>query len=159
MKFLVKEIRSKTGELHFRRYRIFSCPLFSIFIHRIYRSDEDLHPHNHPWNFVSIILSGGYVETLYRETEDHAYLRTFYTKETVVAKPFSILRRKFNDYHKIELVATTTSLVFTGRRKDDPRSIHSYPMTAKNFWGYLVRGSHISAGKYRELKDNGELPS
>lgn len=133
---LVKEIRSKTGELHFRRYRIFSCRLFSIFIHKIYQSDEDLHPHNHPWNFVSIILSGGYVETLYGASN---------APEKVVAKPFSVLFRRYYDFHKIELVSTTTSLVFTGRRIDQ--------------WGYLVNELYYSAEEYRNLKNNSQLPS
>lgn len=144
MKFLVKEIRSKTGELHFRRYRLFSCSLFSIFIHRIYKSDEDLHPHSHPWNFVSIILGGGYVETLYREVEDLVHFRIFYTPEKIVAKPFSILRRKFYEYHKIELVSTTTTLVITGRRIDDS-------------WGYLVDGTHIQHEDYRNRKNNRDV--
>lgn len=127
---LTKEIRSKDGVLHFRRYRLFSCKYFSIFIHRIYKSDEDLHPHSHPWNFVSIILGGGYVETLYREGV-----------EKIVAKPFSILFRRYYEYHKIELIATTTSLVFTGSRLDED-------------WGYLGDNiTHIQHEDYRKLKN------
>ncbi len=43
MKFLVKEIKSKAGELHFRRWRLLQLPFFAIYIHGIYKSDEDLH--------------------------------------------------------------------------------------------------------------------
>ena len=60
--FLNKEIISKEGVLHFRRWTIFSCYYFSIYIHQIFKADEDLHLHNHPWNYCSIILYGSYVE-------------------------------------------------------------------------------------------------
>lgn len=33
-------------------------------VHRIRRSDGDRHLHDHPWHFVSLILEGGYTETL-----------------------------------------------------------------------------------------------
>ena len=59
---LVKEIRSKKGELHFKRWRILSTPWFNIFLHFINRADEDKDLHDHPWSFWSIILKGGYIE-------------------------------------------------------------------------------------------------
>lgn len=34
----------------------------SVYLHRIWRSDNERHIHDHPWNFVSIILSGSYTE-------------------------------------------------------------------------------------------------
>lgn len=33
-------------------------------VHRIRRSDHDRHLHDHPWHFVSVILEGGYTETI-----------------------------------------------------------------------------------------------
>ena len=54
--FLVKEIKSKAGEVYFRRWRIISTPLIKIYFHGIYKADEDAHLHNHPWNFISIIF-------------------------------------------------------------------------------------------------------
>jgi hypothetical protein len=58
--FLAKEIISKEGVLHFRRWRIIECLLFNIYIHKIYVKDNDLH--DHPWNYFSLILSGSYIE-------------------------------------------------------------------------------------------------
>lgn len=60
--FLIKEIKSKLGILHFQRWRIVQTPWFSIYIHRIFREDEDQHCHSHPWSFVSFILNGSYTE-------------------------------------------------------------------------------------------------
>jgi hypothetical protein len=59
---LIKEIKSKDGKLHFRRWSLLDTPWFKIYIHGIYGPDEDLHLHNHPWDFKSFILSGSYIE-------------------------------------------------------------------------------------------------
>lgn len=34
----------------------------SVRIHQIVLEDQDRHPHNHPWPFLSIVLKGGYME-------------------------------------------------------------------------------------------------
>lgn len=60
---LVKEIRSKEGVLHFRRFKVFSLPFFSIYVHHIFHEDQDKHEHTHPWNFISFVLSGCYIES------------------------------------------------------------------------------------------------
>lgn len=60
---LVKEIRSKKGELHFKRWQIWSTRWFNIYLHYINKADEDKHLHDHPWSFWSIILKGGYIES------------------------------------------------------------------------------------------------
>jgi len=59
-----KEIISKDGVLHFRRWKIILTPWFAIYIHAIYKADEDKHLHNHPWNFWSFVLKGSYTERL-----------------------------------------------------------------------------------------------
>ncbi len=38
------------------------CWLPCIYVHRFVASDHDPEPHNHPWEAVSLIVSGGYVE-------------------------------------------------------------------------------------------------
>jgi hypothetical protein len=66
---LVKEIRSKEGILHFQRYELFKTPWFRCYLHRIFEGDKDLHLHNHPWNFLGIILKGSYIEELPNKTK------------------------------------------------------------------------------------------
>lgn len=44
------------------RYAIIKCPAFGLCIHKFVRSDYDRALHDHPWWFVSLILSGSYVE-------------------------------------------------------------------------------------------------
>lgn len=33
-----------------------------LFVHYIHQSDQDRHPHDHPWDFKSLILHGGYYD-------------------------------------------------------------------------------------------------
>src|SRR5271170_2244259 len=42
-----------------------------LYLHKFYRGDEDLHLHDHPWPFTSLILTRGYWEqTPYKEGDD-----------------------------------------------------------------------------------------
>lgn len=145
--FMCKEIRSKTGILHFQRYRIIQTPWFGIFIHYIERSDEDKDPHNHPWNFLSIILKDSYTEELYDRTLTD-YVKVRWRRHVVKIKRFgflSFLYRNFAyDFHKITVHSPVWSLVFTGPRVN-PK------------WGYLTDSEFIDFKTYRELKNNPQL--
>lgn len=132
--FLVKEIKSKTGELHFRRYRLIECSMFALYIHFINKHDEDLHYHSHPWNFWSLILKGGYEEnfTSKNERENSTHIRKF----------LSLGFRFYDDYHKVvKLFSPTWTLVLTS-----PRNVNYT-------WGYLVNGKHVNFDEYRKNKN------
>jgi hypothetical protein len=83
------------------RYSLFSCPLFSIKLHRILLSDDDC-MHDHPWSFISFILSGGYVE--------HT------PKGKRLYGAGSILYRPVPSVHKLEIFQPATTLVITFKR-------------------------------------------
>ncbi len=129
--FLVVEISSREGVLHFRRYRLFSCRWFNVYIHRIYQNDKDHHCHSHPWNFVSFILWGGYREIRFVEGQPPlSYER----------KAPCVFRCTTDQFHKIvALYKPTTSLVITGRRKSE--------------WGYQTDEGFMTNQQYREYKD------
>jgi hypothetical protein len=138
--FLVKEISSRYGEVHFRRYRIISSPWFNIYIHHILKSDEDLHPHSHPFDFISIILYGGYEEVRHINTSNR--LIDYLGVKTIV-KWFTSF--KYNEFHKIKLLKNScVTLVFTG------------PRITKD-WGYLTEKGFIQHEEYRKRKNNGEF--
>lgn len=122
--FLVKEIRSRKGMLHFERWRILNVWLFAIYIHKIYRSDEDIHQHSHPWIFFSKILTGGYIE----QRGGRGDLMT--------QGSWTIMKPK--EYHKITVIKPTTSFVITGPR------LHK--------WGYMTSEGHVDSVAYRERK-------
>lgn len=54
---------SHEGSLYLRRYFLRGFETDSQwFLHYIPRPDKDLTPHDHPWDFTSWVLAGGYVE-------------------------------------------------------------------------------------------------
>lgn len=126
---LVKEIKSKTGVTHFRRWVLFKSKLFSIYIHGIYQEDQDKYLHNHPWNIWTVILYGSYIEEL-----SNGLLNT--------RKFLSTGFHKRNSYHKIkELVSNKVfSLAITWGKHDDN-------------WGYLFEGKHITNTNFRKYKN------
>jgi quercetin dioxygenase-like cupin family protein len=125
--FLVKEIRSKEGVLHFERWRLLSTGLFSVYIHRIFKSDEDANEHSHPWNFLSFILKGGYIEQRNGKGK--------------IMTPGNYMMMGVNEYHKITVIKPTTTLVITG-----PRICN---------WGYKTEHGHVNSAIYRLNKRYG----
>lgn len=129
--FLVKEIKSKTGVLHFRRWRILSLPFLSVYIHQIYKPDEDPFLHDHPWNYFSLILKGSYIE------QTPTSLNTM--------TPGKFVFKKATNFHKIQKVlAPTVTLFCTGRRLRD--------------WGYNIPPPNntlnwVQHEEYRRNKD------
>lgn len=96
------------------RLRLIQTPLGGIYLHKLCGPDSRSVLHNHPWSFVSFVLSGGYTEFV----PGPYYAQSRYVKRVNV-KPFN------NSYHWIaELDKTPTwTLVFVGRRR--------------RVWGYL----------------------
>jgi hypothetical protein len=83
-----------------------------IFLHKIITSDPGRELHSHPWNFLSIILWGGYVEESFaREYRDGA--------PTKLKKkyPGMILFRPANFAHRLHLTKPAWTLVFTSGKK------------------------------------------
>jgi hypothetical protein len=58
------QVRKSNGPF-LDRLRLFQTPWLSVFLHRIHQPDVDRDPHDHPWPFVSVILSGDYEERVW----------------------------------------------------------------------------------------------
>lgn len=50
------------GQVYMRRWYLIQTPWFGIRVHNILLPDQDRALHDHPWNFTSVILKGGYEE-------------------------------------------------------------------------------------------------
>jgi len=114
--YLKKTLLRAGGQPYLVRYTLFKNKHFSIKLHHVLISDIEV-LHDHPWDYTSIILKGGYWEhTHYRET--------LYTPYTIIKKwygPGSILRRKSYQPHRLEVPEGKTcwSLIFTSYRNRD----------------------------------------
>lgn len=128
---LIKEIKSKTGDVHFKRWEILKTPFGSIWLHAIHKADTDKHLHNHPWDFISVVLKGSY----YEQTP----------KGNKKQYPGKINVRNGEGYHKIlELVSPVVYTLF-------------FVSKPKRQWGYRVAGEFVDHETYRERKNKGEL--
>ena len=128
---LIKEIKSKNGEVHFRRWEILKTRWGSIWLHAIYKADQDKHLHNHPWDFKSLVLKGSYLE----QTE----------KGIIKQHPGKFNSRNGESYHKIlELLSPVVYTLF-------------FVSPIKREWGYNVDGKFIDHITYRELKNTNKL--
>lgn len=119
------------GSLYMGRYVLFESRWLSARIHHIASADLDRDMHDHPWDFVSILLSGGYLEQqplmFHRPefTEDHTEVRRGRWR----AAP-SIARRRATDRHLISFVQPNTwSLFIYG--------------PSRQWWGFYTRTGKI----------------
>lgn len=126
---LVKEIRSKSGELHFQRWAVLQTRFGSVYLHYIPKGDQDKHCHDHPWDFLSIVLTGGYMELRDGEVSLRSPGSGAYMKAS-------------GTYHKIlDVVKPAWTLVFSSAPKHD--------------WGYWTEEGWVQNAVYRRLKREG----
>lgn len=98
------------------RLRIVQTPWCALYLHRMDTPDSRPTLHDHPWNFVSIILRGGYIERrldpITRDVDERHVVR-------------HVNRLRAEDVHSIRelLRVPTWTLLFVGRRR--------------RTWGYL----------------------
>lgn len=100
------------------RVTLFTCRWFSVKVHRILESD-DACLHDHPWAFISFIVSGGYTEYHDKYTVINLSEFTTYHKHTRIKKhyrPGSVLFRAAKYAHRLELDKPATTLVFTFKK-------------------------------------------
>jgi hypothetical protein len=67
----------------------------AVRVHEILSSDYDRSPHNHPWDYWTLILSGGYEEHEY--TDDGHYVASHWRG------PGTFLRKRAESMHRLEI--------------------------------------------------------
>ena len=113
---------------------------FNVFIHHFIKGDDD-HVHDHPWGYFTLILTGGYYETVYNTTEN--------TVKTYWRAPgfYQVVTSKHT--HKIFLKEDTvdTWTLFI-------------PFTRVKAWGFMVKQKDsdsvewVDAGDYLKEKQH-----
>lgn len=132
--FLIREIRSKAGKLHFRRWRIIETPWFGVYIHGIYQADQDKDMHDHPWDYASYVIKGGpFLEESMNSLGEKKELENMF--------PGDFIRRRAEHFHRIvKLESPVYTLFFTGRRRRN--------------WGYAADGNRwVDHETYRNVKN------
>lgn len=108
-------ITAADGSPYLTRYYILKTRWLKVYLHQFHRSDEDRDMHDHPWNFMSIVLKSGYVEHL--------------PESIKLRKPGAIIRHCAEDRHFVKLLPQCRSpecispeveawtLVFVGKKR------------------------------------------
>lgn len=125
-----------TGEDYMHRYYLLFKDRkwfpFNLTLHKIVKSDDPI-LHDHPWPYITIILKGGYYEHTPFFDANGKKLAEF----SQWFGPGSIIRRKANDYHWLELEEgqPAVTLFFMGNQQRD--------------WGFLT---NTKTGKTRWIQ-------
>src|SRR6202012_2888483 len=75
---------------YIRRWYLISTPWFRVYLHNMLRDDDDRALHDHPWDNVSLILAGGFVEVTPGSVRHER-------------KPGSLTFRRAADAHRLEI--------------------------------------------------------
>lgn len=145
-----KTITREDGTPYLIRTYLFKSNLFQICIHKVLQSDPDC-LHDHPWNFISIILKGGYWEGTTPDQvltgNELEYFKLKY-KNAIYYRwfgPCRILFRKAEWKHRLKLEDTkiwggkkpATTLVIMFRRRRE--------------WGFYMKDGWVPYFKYKPV--------
>jgi len=116
----------QTGEDYMHRYYLFLKDRkwfpFNVTLHKIVKSDDPIF-HDHPWPFITIVLTGGYWE----HTPVFNSVGKKFAEFQTWRGPGSIIIRRANEFHWLELDeqrGPATTLFFMGPQQRE--------------WGFLV---------------------
>lgn len=99
--------------LYLRRWYISMKGKTRIFIHHILRSDSDRHLHDHPWDFKSFILWGGYTEELPMSMMEWLGELDCIRK----VRPLTLVNNKAEHTHRVVLDKPAWTMVFAKRAR------------------------------------------
>jgi len=125
-------------------------------VHHILRSDTEREFHDHPWNYTTWILRGGYIETTPVFDNSRFYRQDVSTVYTAGA----VLRRKARHWHRLTLLPdsnTTWTLFITGRLRQ--RWGFLMQPEFKMYWRDRLaqRGDYLSTNSSEGHHDDGTL--
>jgi hypothetical protein len=116
--FLAGYHLEQNGRPYLDRLRIVQTPWFSLLLHRIHGPDADRDPHDHPWSFASLILSGSYEELIWDHPEDIGKPAERNAARKRSHPRFSLKAVKLSQAHQITSIdGVLWTLVLTGRRR------------------------------------------
>jgi hypothetical protein len=135
------------GDPYLDRLELIKTPLGGIYLHHIHRADIERDPHDHPWWFASLVLSGAYEEIVFPDKRNP-------TSYVLRHRLRSSLRRigRGGAHIITEVTGPLWTLVITGPHRGD--------------WGFWRRGYFISwrdydyaeparSGRFRTQKEDG----
>jgi hypothetical protein len=127
------------GSLYMGRWKVLETPRVSVRLHHIATPDYDRHLHDHPWDFWSVVLSGGYAECRPLMVEPCFWLDA--DSEAAIAEfraPGSFASRRATDRHRIDYVRPGTYTLFVYFRK-------------RQWWGFYTPAGKVHWQDYESI--------
>lgn len=123
--FLKRFVIHNGLSVYLDRLNLIITPWFSIKLHRIYRPDNQRDLHDHPWNFLSIVLWGSYIENTPDGERKHRWFNF----------------KRASDLHSIRHVSRSPvwTLVFCGR--------------VQRVWGFQTAEGWVPWYNYEKLME------
>ncbi len=119
---------SAGDELYLIRWKIIDRPGFGLFLHKFLKSDlQDLH--DHPWNFISVILWRGY-----NDVTPASYPSIGRGRQRVY--PGMVLFRRAIHRHRVELINDKPALTLILR------------FGKVRNWGFWIKGTWVHWRNY-----------
>jgi hypothetical protein len=130
-------ITGSDGSPYLTRLRIVQTPLFGIYLHTIHRPDEDRHLHDHPWNFISLVLSGAYSEN-----------RSVDRFSPRLRKRWSVARFRAEDAHEIFYVTGPNGHALNGPNEQDVCRTLVLVGRRRRDWGFHTEDGWVLWSEY-----------
>lgn len=133
----------QSNEPYLERYYIFIKDRkhfpFNIFLHRFLKSDPD-DLHDHPWNYATLILKGGYWEVIPTDCGPIRFGDGSLNTKKVWRGPGHFRMCAADTFHRVELDPNVEcwTLFMPGKQKRE--------------WGFDVRGHWIQNEEYIEAR-------
>jgi hypothetical protein len=132
--FMQRKVIGKPNDPMLTRYILVRTPWGGIYLHHIHRPDQDRDLHDHPWVFVSFILSGGYTEVA------AVAGRNWAQRERTWRRGSSHLMPLRHAHYISEVHGRLITLVFVSRRRQE--------------WGFWTADGFVP---WREYTGAGEV--
>lgn len=130
-------LRRADGVAYLDRIRLVQTPWLAIYLHRFDAPDPGYDLHDHPWPFITMVLTGGYLEAR-ADARDALRGRRVYRYEH--RRRFRPRRMRLTECHTITTLdkVGTRSIVLVGRRSRD--------------WGFYTPEGWVPHTEYDERR-------
>jgi hypothetical protein len=98
-----------------------------LYLHYFLKGDNDDAPHDHPWDFMTFILRGGYVDEVWGDQKPRRYQ---------LCEPGKLYRRKAEHRHRVLLPQGRTAWTFV------------YLKPKRREWGFYPNGKFTHWSNY-----------
>src|SRR5205085_165249 len=129
--------------LYMERFVLFETRWLSARLHNIASADFDRDMHDHPWNFASVVLQGGYTEERPPRNESPQWNGYVEVRSSSRRAAGSVAFRRALDRHLISAVDANTWTLFVYGRK-----LH--------WWGFYTRHGKLHWREYPSVHETGQ---